>query len=107
MSEQYPWLVVGAKVTPIGPTWSVGPGDEDIPAFGSVYTVREVDVICDEVAIRLVEIVNPQKRYTHGLMECFFPASSFAPVTSNDGEAGLSILKKIVADVFQTDGVNV
>jgi hypothetical protein len=56
--------------------------DEQIPKFGSVYTIRDALMIQGESCpqYRLQEIVNPVYRYSQGAMECTYPHAAFRPV---------------------------
>jgi len=106
MSEQYPWLVVGCRVTQIDDSpWHAMDLGETAPEFGAVYTVRDIVPWRGEIGIRLAEIVNPPALQPWGYDECVFIVSCFRPVKTIDTSSQVSALKKIVADVFQNDSV--
>ena len=106
MSEQYPWLVVGAKVTLIEAPTRVSDVGNIFPEYGVTYTVRDISIHSSGViGIRLIEIVNPVRVYLDGIDECLFRADEFRPVRTTSTGTGMSILRKIDADVFQQDEV--
>ncbi|HVJ31632.1 MAG TPA: hypothetical protein VND94_00835 [Terriglobia bacterium] len=102
MSEQYPWLVVGAKITRAHDVpWKDTRIGERAPVFGEVYTVRSIEIWDGVIGITVAEIINPPRL----MGEALFPASAFQPVRTISTDAGMSILRKIDADVFQQDEV--
>jgi hypothetical protein len=107
MTEPYCSFEVGQRVTPISETLPGGVNGETIPVFGRVYTIREVLILLGVPCIRLREIVNKPQLYCIGEMECAFPAESFTPVRTTSTDAGMAILRKIDADVFQNERVPV
>lgn len=67
----------------------------NLPTRGVVYTVRTVEMCAytNELAIRLVEIVNEPRWYLEGWTEPRFFARAFRPIVGT--ERGMEILERI------------
>lgn len=69
---------VGQKVVCIGDEWIEF--EPHLPKRGNVYTVREIEEDNGELFLRLVELVNPVRRYREYFGETTFDAVAFRPV---------------------------
>ena len=88
-----PGMKVECVRQPVG-----GYGCETVPVVGSVYTVREMTISGDDVALRLVEIVNKRLPYRDGMAECCFAVRDFRPLRNRSTD--IEIFRRIDADVF-------
>ena len=92
---------VGDKVTLIRPAEQIGGnGDELLPVYGEVYTVRAVLLWQGIVCLHLSEIKNDVRRYRDGEYEGFFSADRFKPVKSTDIQ--VEALKRICLNTPET-----
>ena len=65
------------------------------PIVKAVYTIREIFIVANEVAIRLQEIHNNSDYFADGFLEICFLLSNFRPVKKTD----ISVFTKMLLNV--------
>lgn len=71
------------------------------PEFNEVYRIRSMDRSAPFLTLRFEEIVNPEVRYSLGVVECSFAARWFRPVVERKTDIGFAhdILKEVTEKV--------
>jgi hypothetical protein len=96
---KYPWLVVGAKVTPVNPNpaWAEVLGQSIVPPqFGTVYTIAAVGEFLGELVFSITELPSDQG---------FLPGD-FQPVTDQKRDTSIEAFREIDRKVFDKPKVD-